>query len=344
MLNAAVPVLAQAVFDLPPGTPAPSTRPAGPVDPDAPVIRPRPIETATPQPVPAASAAPPEPAPPPSAASASQRPAASKPRQSVRVAAQPVPEPTAAAASSLPAIATFSAPVTTAPTTAAPANRTFGWLSFAAGALVGALALAALTGLLLRRAKAKEAVQINFEPPVVPSVSSQPVAPAPPRLADSLQIELQARRLDASLMATTLAYSLTLKNTGDTALHNLEIQGDLIAAHASLPVEKQIASADHQLELRHVLADLPRGETAEFKGQMRLPLAAITPIRAGNAAYFVALARLRVEAEQPAEAALVLAQTFVVGELPERPGGALRPFRLDLGPRTFGRLGQRAVG
>jgi hypothetical protein len=41
---------------------------------------------------------------------------------------------------------------------------------------------------------------------------------------------------------------------------------------------------------------------------------------------------------------LILAQTFVIGELPDQPGGALRPLRLDLGPRTFGKLGQRAVG
>jgi len=34
----------------------------------------------------------------------------------------------------------------------------------------------------------------------------------------------------------------------------------------------------------------------------------------------------------------------LVGELPEAPGAALRPFRLDLGPRTYSRLGQRAVG
>jgi hypothetical protein len=55
------------------------------------------------------------------------------------------------------------------------------------------------------------------------------------------------------------------------------------------------------------------------------------------------LARLRVEAAETGNKAVVLAQTFVIGELPEQPGGALRPFRLDLGPRTFGKLGQRTV-
>ena len=55
------------------------------------------------------------------------------------------------------------------------------------------------------------------------------------------------------------------------------------------------------------------------------------------------LARLRVEASTAAGTSLVQVQTWVVGELPEAPGAALRPFRLDLGPRTYSRLGQRAV-
>ena len=74
-----------------------------------------------------------------------------------------------------------------------------------------------------------------------------------------------------------------------------------------------------------------------------MPLNALNPIRAGDAAYFVPLARLRVEASTPAGAPLVQAQTYVVGETGEEPGAALRPFRLDLGPRTYSRISQRAV-
>jgi hypothetical protein len=88
---------------------------------------------------------------------------------------------------------------------------------------------------------------------------------------------------------------------------------------------------------------LAPGESAEFTGDFRLPLTAITPIRSGEAAFFVPLARLRVEASTPSGSPLVEAQTFVVGELPEAPGAALRPFRLDLGPRNYARVGQRAV-
>jgi hypothetical protein len=154
---------------------------------------------------------------------------------------------------------------------------------------------------------------------------------------------LEARRMNASLMATTLSYSLTLTNHSGEALSALAIEGDMVAAHASLPPERQIASNAQRLELRHALVALAPGESAEFTGDFRLPLTAITPIRSGEAAYFVPLARLRVEASTAAGKPMIEAQTFVVGELPEQPGAALRPFRLDLGPRNYARIGQRAV-
>lgn len=144
-------------------------------------------------------------------------------------------------------------------------------------------------------------------------------------------------------MATTLNYALRLTNRGSQPMAALAVEGDLVSAHSSLPVDQQIASDTHRLELRHALVELAPGESAEFCGDLRLPLSEITPIRAGNAAYFVPLARFRVESGSQSPAADVVAQTFVIGELPEQDGAALRPFRLDQGPRTYSRIGQRAV-
>ena len=155
---------------------------------------------------------------------------------------------------------------------------------------------------------------------------------------------LEARRMSASLMATTLSYTLRLTNHGKEPLSALAVEGDMIAAHGSIPPEQQIAQDGQRLELRHALVALAPGESAEFTGDFRLPLSAITPIRAGTAAYFVPLARFRVEAGKADGALQVLVQTYVVGEMAENPGAALRPFRLDLGPRTYSRIGERAVG
>lgn len=169
----------------------------------------------------------------------------------------------------------------------------------------------------------------------------EPALPA--AVSNGLAVTLEARRMSASLMATTLSYALTLTNNGNQPLSALAVEGDMVSAHASLPPEQQIANDGHRLEPRHTLINLAPGESAEFTGDFRLPLTAVTPIRAGDAAYFVPLARLRVQASTATGESLIHAQTYVVGELPEAPGAGLKPFRLDLGPRTYSKLGQRAV-
>jgi hypothetical protein len=117
----------------------------------------------------------------------------------------------------------------------------------------------------------------------------------------------------------------------------------MIAAHASLPVARQLGLEGAHLEMRHELASLAPGESATLSGEIRLPLAMITPIRSGAAAFFVPLARFRIEAARKGAETLSLVRTFVVGETPEQAGAALRPFRLDLGPRVYSRVGQREV-
>jgi hypothetical protein len=239
-------------------------------------------------------------------------------------------------------------PLTPSPAAEAPATDWRSYWPFAAGAL--ALILAAIAILVWRRRRPKDSAPV-FEAPVVNSPAPQPKAqseappapPAPPARPKGITIELEARRMSASLMATTLSYSLRLTNHTGQPLNALAIEADMVSAHASLAPDKQIASPAERLELRHALVSLAAGETALFSGELRLPLAAITPIRAGDAAYFVPLARLRVEASSTSGGSLVEVQTFVVGELAERSDAPLRPFRLDLGPRNYDMVGQRAV-
>lgn len=355
----------------------------GPVDRDAPLVttatpRPTPTPTPTSNPAPSqpAATASPQPSPQPST---STRPAAGTPRQAPAPAASPsppnsapvlpqaVPLPMPGSTGPLPATPALPSALPTAavPATApaaASAATTSGWYW---PWLAGAATLLALlfAGLWWRKRRAEAPLAITFEPPVVPARQPEPIpATEPPTAAAAgardplpqpqlsiapagagLTIELESRRMNASLLATTLSYVLRITNHGDRPLSGLAIAGDMIAAHASLPPEAQIASEHQPLEHRHALAALAPGESAEVTGDFRLPLTAINPIRAGNAAYFVPLARLRVEAAQEGAGPLVRVQTWVVGELPEAEGAALKPFRLDLGPRTYSRLGQRAV-
>lgn len=331
--------------------PGATVRPAppgsqGPVDQDNPVVT-----TAIPRPEPAATTPAPVISPAARTTAEARRPAAAP--QPARTAAAPTfvtPTPEATLPASPAPVA--APPVATPPTAIAqPADR--GWLW---PGIAGAMAmLAAAFAVLWWRRKSSATAPVTFERPVVTTPRPQPAQDTPPpvpaaehRLAivlpGGLGISLEARRMSASLMATTLSYVLTLTNSGDEPLCAVAIEGDMISAHASLPPEAQIANDNQRFAPRHALLALAPGESAEFTGDFRLPLTAVTPIRAGAATYFVPLARLRVEAQTASGDALVQAQTWVVGELPETPGAALRPFRLDLGPRVYARIGQRTVG
>lgn len=364
---------AQSVSDyrLPEPTASPTPRAAGPIDPENPgASTPRAISTREPAPATRATAATAgSPAPTPRT---SALPTATPGRAAPRAVPRIFPRPATAAAPSGPIIATPDAAVSDVLPTGtaygpapsfpslepspAPApdpapDAAIGWWPYLAA---GSAALAGLFALLWwrRRGAIRETV-VEFEMPVVaaplPVSEPVPVQPIPePEQAvapqpDGLVLTLEATRLSASLMATTLSYRLKLTNHGTIALAGLAIEGDMVSAHASLPPEKQMAQAGQALELRHALTALAPGESAEFSGDIRLPLTEITPIRAGELAYFVPLARFRVEAGTPDGVPFILARTYVVGDVPEGPQTTLRPFRLDLGPRTYSRVSQREV-
>jgi hypothetical protein len=175
-----------------------------------------------------------------------------------------------------------------------------------------------------------------------PSLQNAPQAELGAKQAP-LNLELSARQLSATLMNTVLNYELTITNTGPDMIGPIAVGGDMIGAHASLPSRSQLEMTGNAIVPLHRLDALAPGEAVVLKGEFKLPLAAITPIRSGNTALFIPLARFRVEASRHNGLPLVIARTFVVGENPNRPGAALKPFRLDLGPRLYSQIGQRAL-
>lgn len=371
LMLAPLPLAAQGIdgYRLPGATVRPAPGAPGPVDRDNPVVT-----TAIPRPAPspvqtAPTTAPspgPTPAPTPAATvTQAPRPAAVQPQRTVAArpsptapasglaATAPVPADQAAAPAAQPFPEILPPPAATAAPAAAPQAVAAGWY-WPWLAAIAALLAAVFAALWWRKQRVEAPLAITFEPPVVAAPRPEP-DPAPPPAAimpeprlsaaptGSIGIEFEPRRMNASLMATTLNYVLRLTNHGNQALTGLAIEGDMIAAHASLSAEAQLASNRQRLEPRHAVVALAPGESVELTGDFRLPLTAINPIRAGDAAYFVPLARLRVAAGTVGGGSLIEVQTWVVGELPEAEGAALKPFRLDLGPRTYSRVGQRAV-
>ena len=353
-------------FRSPGSRPTNDPRAQGPVDSDAPIIRasPRPAPVPTPAPLPVASpsatpSAPVTTAPAPRSTGPARAPVplprtTAEPQPSASTSAAPSPTTESITPVSLPsgpALPSAAANPSLSEPAPPPASSGSLWPWIAGAAVL----LALVFGALWWRSRAKQTPLLEFVPPVVLAPAAPP-APQPaaapnaripePQLSAALPglgMVLEARRMSASLMATTLSYTLTLTNNSPDTLSALAVEGDMIAAHASLPPEQQIASGSQRLELRHALVTLAPGESAEFKGDFRLPLTSLNPIRAGDAAFFVPLARLRVEASTSAGQPLVQVQTYVVGETGDAPGAGLRPFRLDLGPRTYSRIGQRAV-
>jgi hypothetical protein len=186
------------------------------------------------------------------------------------------------------------------------------------------------------------------EVPPVPRPAPQP-APAVAAEPDDeedlgpespLRIALEPAKLSVSLLKATLSYRILLSNQGEAMMRDISIDGDMVSAHASLSQEDQLAAPNSKLENRHLVRTLAPGETKVVAGEFALPLPSIRPIRKGEATLFVPLARLRIVAG--GEKTQVVVQTSVVGQRSPRPGGGLRPFRLDLGPRIYSELGQRA--
>ena len=192
-----------------------------------------------------------------------------------------------------------------------------------------------------------EAPAVLPEPSIAP-IPAQPVAAPEARpplelVAKPIEVTLAARQLSATLMNAVLQYELVVTNLSDDTVGPIIIAGDMIGAHASLPTRSQLEMTGTEIEPHHRHAALHPHEWAKFTGEFRLPLAAITPIRSGRASLFIPLARFRVEVLRNGAPPMVINRTFVIGETPETPEAALKPFRLDLGPRLYSQIGQREV-
>lgn len=340
ILLIALPAAAQDTgsYQLPPAS-SPTPTVQGPVVPDAPPPRPAATTEAAPA-EPARVEPSPAPSPTPTIALPSPPTARAAPRPATAPLPSPPPEPESAPTplveSQLPATAPTPAPAPASPIETTGNERNFWpWL-------LGALALAALGGLaLLFQRREKALPEPAFTPPRLPETTpprtTAPVAAAA-AAAPPLALRLDAVRMNASLINATLSYRLLL--TAGADIGPVELRADMTAAHASRAAVEQLGAAD--APVLHRLAGLAAGETAVLEGEIRLPLATITPIRHGGAALFVPLVRIAVEAAS-GSAPLRLRRAFVVGLDESGASGRLQPFRLDQGPRSYGTVGHREL-
>ncbi|MBC7159827.1 MAG: hypothetical protein H5U21_07220 [Porphyrobacter sp.] len=202
-------------------------------------------------------------------------------------------------------------------------------------------ALLAVAGLALglrawRRRQVREPVRERAVAAPLPRPLPAPPEPEPDR--GPLAIALEPLRLSLTLMNATLAYRLVVTNRGAEPVEALAIAADMIAAHASLGREQQLAGPGEDALRLAVIERLEPGESRSIAGEYRLPLACVRPIRQGPAALLLPLARIRIERAGGAPAI----GTFLVALPPGQPGARLQPIRLDLGPRIYSTLAARA--
>ncbi|WP_374409225.1 hypothetical protein [Pelagerythrobacter sp.] len=359
-------------FQLPPDPQTTATPDVqGPVDPDAPVRTaprsvPTPTPTAQPTPQPTAPAIPlqlpaQEPSTPertPAQAEPAARPSPAPAEPAPTETAAPPPE---AASDEPPATGgtafDFTPSVTdSTPATAIAPSEEGGSLVPWLAALVVLLVAGGAGFWLLRRREELAPVPV-VEPPLArreprpePQPESEPkpaaAPPAPPQSrttfatrTESVSLAAKPLRFSRSMMNATFAWRLVLENRGGEQWDDLEIEADLVTAHGSAPIADQLADAAAPLAPMRTVAALAPGETVELDGDVRLPLQQVRAIRQGSAAVYVPLLRLRVAAKGKAP----LARTFLVGQLPDRHGGNLRPFRLDEMPQSYSAIGMRPL-
>lgn len=356
-------------YQLPPASPSPAPRAAGPVEEGAPaptvaaspaaaptakIVIPNP-PAATPSPRPRATQAAPVPA---RRAAARPTPAATPAPESTMAPTPPVASAAAPEAAPLPATVPTDAslPRATAESTPDTAPSIALWTGIAA--VTVALVAAVLFWRRRRPVVVAPAIVVPAPtseptpaPPAEPVASPAPApTPAPipattlsPRVVDPLVLMLEATRMSATLVNTTLAYRLVVVNRGTEPLTDIAIGGDMTAAHASKPMDEQLGLAGPELPAIHRIDRLDPGAELALPGEMRLPLTAVTPIRAGEAALFVPLARFDAWASTPDGGAIHARAAYMVGQESTPTADRLQPFRLDLGPRTWADLGQRAL-
>lgn len=358
-------------FQLPPGkeAPPPSTE-EGPLDPEMPApVQGIPTPSQADEP-PAAAQAPatttnsaPASPPPTVIPTLPVRPDASSP---VRMARRsPVPEADPASAPPAPEQAPAILPDESLPALSAapregvatgaslPGGSPPSWIWWFGGGALLALLLAGLGFVLRRRQRGMpepgeiEEAEKHEDPS--PQGEEAPVSsrrtgiPQPLLSPDRIGLAFEPRRLTMAMVNARLAYGLSLTNRGDAAFGPISIACDIISANASLNDRQQLLFGGEMDGPIHRFDSLGPGETLSLDSELQIPIAAIQPVRSGDASLFVPLARFRVAVLDADRPPLVTTRIFIVGESPERAGMRLRPIRIDLGPRIFSHIGQREL-
>lgn len=314
---------------------------------------PAPVVTVTPPPPPAQRPAP-ERAPErrtPAPASTTQTPARSTApavtapapvSEAPAAQAEPAPvEATPAPASDVPPVQEIEP---TAPPPVTPESATVDWRIWAAA---GGAALLLLAGFLLlrrRRRHAQDLSEVEAEP--VPVASSPPPAIAPRRPMGpraQMEIDFRPERLVTSENQAVVHFELTIRNRGDATASNVQIEARLFNASGAEADDVRTFFAA-PVEAGTSGMDVPSGRGVQFTSAVTIPRDQIRVVEMAGRPLFIPTVAVKLlhdggDGEDPVR----ITRRYLVGIEPKEPSGKMGPFRMDIGPRIYRSIGQRAV-
>jgi len=330
----------------PPVTPAPSPEPTQPRPAPAPQVLPPPASTA-----PGTQASP-----------STLAPTASSPA--------PVETQAAPDADSLPPPKTQPTSASPAPSQAAPVKQpsTADGDAIRVGVIMALLGLAVAGGLYWRRRRTKAAPaamqsKVRAAPPSYPKLRSTPVkttakppaqslspAVAPPPAAKAATLSPQSPLTMAfvpdaavvSLANLVVRGQLQVANQGPDIIQGLTVRAALIAASAQQQQAIDNFFADPNQIPPSPVGALNPGEQIGLRLELSMALCDMQTFALGDKMLLVPilLAVVSYDNAEPQQAAQLVT---MIGREANPPTEKMGPLRLDLGPRSFGQLGQRPL-
>ena len=282
----------------------------------------------------------------PAAAPTRSEPATQAPLQTEPVATtETAPAPLAEAAPIEAPIAAQPAPEAAPETASAAASD--GWMIWGGGAL----AILLIGGLLLLRRRGTGeavepfgAVKVAAAPLVQPS---PPARPVPSVLATHaaeprpwLEVEFRPGTASATQEQTVLQFELIVRNRGDLPAHRVRITGQMMNTTPDLNARLSEFYAE-DFEPVGAPRTLVPGAEESFKGALAMTREELKVIQIQDRSLFIPLVAVNVLYDWGDGRKGQTAQSYIVGRESDPPAAKMAPFRLDLGPRVYRKVGTR---
>lgn len=222
------------------------------------------------------------------------------------------------------------------PADSVPENAANDWILLSFAALLFVL-LGALFLWRVRKAKPKQTAVTESDRTSASSAGD--VAKTAEHLQSAITIGFEPCSANTTLFNAILGFELTLSNHGSEDLSNIRISGSMVQAEDRGTGDPIAADLSPLQEI----STLQTGETGKIIAEFRVPLAGIRPIQFGAQALFIPLVLISIAWTDGSGVPQLQTAAFLVGQEHQPPRSKMTPFRLDLGPRSFARLGHRLV-